>query len=103
MASDKLTDDLDAGQLAVATKYIDALTHPLAPDDIRSAMALLPAEGDTAAGLNWSLLHAIEAAPDWPMWELLADRSNEWVRILRLRLANADIHPSTEDEWERGK
>ncbi len=83
--SEQLTDDLDVGQLAAATKHIDALTHPLKPDDIRALLPLLPRDGDTAAGLNWSLLHAIEAAPDWPMWDLLGDQGNEWVRIFRLR------------------
>lgn len=91
--SEKLTDDLGAGQLAAATKHIDALTHPLSPEDIRALMPLLPHQGDTAAGLNWSLLHAIEASPDWPMWDLLGDQSNEWVRIFRLRLANGGFHP----------
>jgi len=91
--SEKLTDNLDADQLAAATKHIDALAHPLKPDDIRALLPLLPQDGDTAAGLNWSLLHAIEAAPDWPMWDLLADHTNEWVRIFRLRLANGGFHP----------
>lgn len=92
----KLTDDLDAEQLAAATKHIDLLVHPLGLDDIRALMSLLPQGGDTAWGLNWSLLHAIEAAPDWPLWDVLGDESNEWVCIFRLRLANGGIHPPAE-------
>jgi hypothetical protein len=91
--SEKLTDDLDEDQLTVATKHIDALAHPLKPDDIRALLSLLPQDGGTAHGLNWALLHAIEAAPDWPMWDLLGDQSSEWVRIFRLRLANGGFHP----------
>lgn len=91
--SEQLRDDLDADQLAAATKHIAALRHPLEPDDVRALLSLLPQDGDTAAGLNWSLLHAIEAAPDWPMWDLLGDQDNEWVRIFRLRLANGGVHP----------
>ncbi|MGV3549947.1 hypothetical protein [Rhizobium sp.] len=92
--SNKLTDDLNASQLTAATKHIDALAHPLSPQDIRALMPLLPSGGDTAAGLNWALLHAIEASPDWPMWDLLGDQSNEWVCIFRIRLANAGFHPA---------
>jgi hypothetical protein len=79
--------------LAAASRYIDALAYPLQPRDIRALVALLPPGGDTAAGLNWSLLHAIEAAPAWPMWELLEDQSNEWIRIFRIRLANGGYAP----------
>ena len=91
--SEELTDGLDSEQLAAATKHIDALVHPLSPDDIRALLDLLPQTGDTAAGLNWSILHAIEASPDWPMWALLGDQGNEWVRTFRLRLANGGFHP----------
>ena len=89
----QLTDELDAQQLAVVTTYIDALTHPLSPDDIRALLLLLPEGGDTAAGLNWSILHAIEASPVWPLWDALRNDRSEWVQILRRRLANAGLHP----------
>ena len=89
----QLTDNLDAEQLAAATKYIDAFKHPLSSDDIRMLMSLMPESGDTAASLNWSLLHAIEAAPDWPIWEMLDDKNNEWIRIFCIRLRNAGFIP----------
>lgn len=95
--SPQLTDDLDTAQLAAATRHIDALVQPLGQDDIRALIALLPKDGGPAAGLNWSILHAIEAAPAWPLWDVLVDRSNEWVQIFRLRLANAGIEPPAED------
>ena len=94
--STKLTDDLDAAQLNAATKIIDALIHPLGFDDIRELILLLPQDGDTASGLNWSILHAIEAAPHWPLWDTLEDERNEWVHIFRLRLANGGIFPPAE-------
>jgi hypothetical protein len=96
--SEMLTDDLDEEQLAAASKKIDALVHPLKPDDIRALIPLLPQNGDTAAGLNWSILHAIEAAPDWPLWDLLEDQRNEWVRIFRLRRGNGGVHPPVESD-----
>lgn len=36
---EKLTGGLDADQLAEATRHIDALVHPLRPDDIRALWA----------------------------------------------------------------
>jgi hypothetical protein len=96
--SAKLTDDLDAAQLDAATKRIDALTYPLGFDDIRALISLLPQDGDTASGLNWSILHAIEATPDWPLWDTLGDERSEWVRIFRLRLANGGFSPPIESD-----
>ena len=39
---------------------------------------------DTSLGLASSLLHAIEASPDRPVWSALDDR-NWWVTYLRER------------------
>jgi hypothetical protein len=88
----KLTDGLKADQIEVATGYLDHLA-PLSSDDIRALISLLPAEGDTAFGLNWTILHAIEAAPAWPLWDTLEADGHEWIRIFRDRLANAGLHP----------
>ena len=94
----KLTENLDAEQLAAATKSINTLVQPLGSDDIRALIPLLPQDGDTAFGLNWSVLHAVEAAPDWPLWDTLRDPRSEWVRIFRLRLANAGFLPPAESD-----
>jgi hypothetical protein len=56
-------------------------------------LLLLPDGGDTASGLNWTILHAIEASPVWPLWDTLRSDENEWAKILRRRLANAGIQP----------
>lgn len=89
----KLTDELDVLRLRQAEGLLKALPRQLSADDIRSLVSLFPNEGNTAFGLNWTILHAIEAAPDWPLWDALSDHSNEWVRILLMRLANAGIRP----------
>jgi hypothetical protein len=89
----QLTDKLNAQQLADATACIDVLKHPLSSDDIRALLLLLPEGGDTASGLNWTIAHAIEASPAWPLWETLKNERSEWVRILRRRLANAGELP----------
>lgn len=87
----KLTTDMGQSKLDEAVAMLDALTHPLAPDDITALTSLLPADGDDACGLNWTVLHAVEASPDWPRWDLLADTANEWVEIFLIRLKNAGI------------
>ncbi len=89
----QLTDGLTDQQLAKATALVDALRHPLSAEDIKALMLLLPSDGDTASGLNWTILHCIEASPAWPLWDTLRSNENEWIRILRLRLANAGEHP----------
>ena len=91
--SETLTERLGEDQLTAVESHINALVRPLTPDDIRALMQLLPRDGDTAFGLNWSLLHAIEAAPDWPMWDLLDDQTHEWVQTFRIRLANGGFYP----------
>jgi len=89
----QLTDKLDDQQFAAATSAIDALSHPLSAEDIRALLLLLSEGGDTASGLNWTILHAIEASPVWPLWDTLRNNENEWVQILRRRLANAGVPP----------
>ena len=94
-----LSDQLDPAQLDAAVRLLDSLVHPLSPDDIRALMRLLPPEGDLAHGLNWTILHAIEASPDWPLWDTLQDRESEWVSTFLTRLANDGCHPP----WESGE
>lgn len=89
----KLDDDLDEGQLDSAGELLEAITQPLSPEEVRALISLLPCDGDTAYGINWSVLRAIEAAPTWPLWELLDDKDNEWVEILRVRLRNGGYAP----------
>jgi len=83
-----LIDDLDEGRLKTAGELIDQLVQPLAEDDIKALLSLLPSSGDTAYGLNWTILHAVEAAPGWPLWSALTDSGNEWTALLLIRLEN---------------
>jgi hypothetical protein len=91
-----LDDELDNGPLDEVVRLTDSLTHPLSDEDVRALMTLLPHGGDTAFGVNWTLLHAIEANPNWPMMDLLRDKEHKWVRIFRIRLANAHLLPPGE-------
>ena len=85
-----LADDVEFAIIERATPILDRLTHLLSQADIRALFSLLPPGGDTAYGLNWAILHAIEASPSWPMWELLptADEGHEWRDIFSIRLEN---------------
>src|SRR5262245_33127113 len=61
---------------------------PLADDEVRVLVGLFGP--DDAYGLAWSLLHLIEAAPNWPLDDCLKDASNnEWVRRLKGRVETA--------------
>jgi hypothetical protein len=91
--SPKLTDYLAPHQIQRAEELLRSIPEQLSTDDIRALVSLLPGEGGTAFGLNWTIVHAIEASPDWPLWDALRDPSNEWVRMLLQSLANAGIHP----------
>jgi hypothetical protein len=39
--------------------------------------------------LEWSLVTAIESAPDWPIKTCLTDANNMWIELLRVRARNA--------------
>lgn len=96
--SPKLTSSLSIEQLEVVEKCIASLEQPLSDKDVEALVALLPDEEDSAFGLNWAILHAIEAAPGWPRWDLLFNEQSEWVRTFRQRLANGGFHPPSESD-----
>jgi hypothetical protein len=83
-----LDDSLDEDPLKAAADLLDQLLQPLSEDDVRALLSLLPPSGDTAFGLNWTILHRIEAAPSWPIWTALTDTDNEWTAMFLTRLKN---------------
>lgn len=60
------------------------LDAPATDDEAKALLDVLPADEGSAFGLAWAVLHFIETAPGWPMWDALNDRS-EWVQFLRER------------------
>ena len=84
----QLRSDLTQAQLDEAVGLVDELRPPLSEKDIEALIKLLPG-GDAACDLNWTILHAIEHSPHWPVWRLLADPDHEWLNIFRIRLRNA--------------
>jgi hypothetical protein len=83
-----LRDDIDFSIIEQATPILDRLASPIEGDDVEGLLSLLPPNGDTAFGLNWTILHAIESSTAWPRWDFLTDTHNEWIEILTLRLRN---------------
>ena len=84
----ELNEQTGERELAIAMRLLGSLERPLTKEDVAALIGLLPRNGDTAYGLNWTILHAIESAPDWPIWELLRDDGNEWICRLKLALRN---------------
>ena len=39
--------------------------------------------------LEWPLIHLIETAPNWPLFDCLVDSGNEWIAMLKQRVENA--------------
>ncbi|WP_030148681.1 hypothetical protein [Mycetocola saprophilus] len=89
----RLDDSLEQLQLNEARALVAQIEQPLSREDIDALLELLPAEGDTAHGLNWDILHLIEAAPLWPVWELLSDIDHGWVEVFIARIRNGDCAP----------
>lgn len=74
-----------------AEMYGEALRHlPDAPtaEEAAALVGLLPPDETTAFGLAWTLVHAIEASPEWPVWDALAGEG-WWRSVLRDRTAGS--------------
>ena len=70
---------------------ISSIKTPITDEEARVLVALFGP--DDCFEMAETLVHLIETAPGWPLWECLEDTSNEWVQTLRLRLANGGISP----------
>lgn len=88
---DKITSDLDQSTMDQVVALLDRLASPVSSEDAAALLSLLPKDGDPGQGVNWTVLHAIETAPDWPVWSTLNDPENEWMEILEIRLNNGGL------------
>ena len=93
--------DTDFDMIEAAVPLVDDLPAGLSADDITVLLKLLPETGDTASGVNWTILHRIEASPDWPLWDLIAEPDHEWHMILRTRLKYGGYEPPRRSLWQR--
>lgn len=62
---------------------IAAVRKPITDEEACALVSLFGT--DEAFGLAWSVLHLIETAPGWPIWNVLSDPDNEWVALLAHR------------------
>ncbi len=90
----RLDDALDEGHINAVEELINLIDQPLSRVDVEALLSLLPREGDTAYGLSWTVLHIIEAASIWPLWDLLSDVDHEWVEVFIARIRNGDYSPA---------
>jgi hypothetical protein len=89
LPGDDALDEAAASQFANA---IDGLPASPMCEEAAALVAILPPDDSTAFGMAWSILHAIEASPDWPVWSELDDRS-WWVTLLRQRCESGGKTP----------
>ena len=85
VALGRLPDSVGASVEALQRleEILRRIRTPLTNDEAR---ALTECFGpDDCFGLAWSLLHAIETAPGWPLVDVLGDADNEWIGRLRER------------------
>jgi len=57
------------------------IKRPISAEEARELVRLFGP--DDYFGGAWTLLHLIETAPGWPLWDCLENDDNEWIRRLR--------------------
>ena len=81
------TVDWAAGQIAL-------FERPAQDDEAIALLKVLTRSDETSCfGLNWTILHFIETAPGWPLWDALRNADGQWADRLRVGLRNAGLHP----------
>jgi len=60
------------------------IVPPVNDDEARELIKLFGP--DDYFGGAWTVLHLVESATHWPLWDCLSYESNEWIVRLRQRL-----------------
>ena len=68
---------------------IVSIRKPVTDEEARVLVSLFGP--DDCFEMEETLVHLIESAPGWPLWDCLEDTSNEWIQTLRRRLEKAGI------------
>ena len=86
-SSDAILADPDGD--ALLKKYENLITSikPPVTDAEARVLVWIFSPGD-CFGLDWSLVHLIETAPNWPLSDCLETGCNEWVALLKQRIEN---------------
>jgi hypothetical protein len=75
-------DALDEQSARQYQDAIDALPAAPTAEEAVALLGIFPPDDSSSFGLAWSILHVIEASPEWPVWPALDDR-NWWITHLR--------------------
>lgn len=73
----------DAALIQKFQVALSKLEKPVSDDDAQALVQLFGP--DDCFGLAWTLLHAIETAPGWPLSSALLNARNEWGSRLKQR------------------
>jgi hypothetical protein len=77
--------DPDLPTLEKFQSLLTAIKQPISDDEARALAKLFGP--DDCFGLAFTLIHAIETAPGWPLNDVLGGVGNEWIDRLRQRAA----------------
>ena len=75
--------DPDVVTLEKIQTLVMKIEQPISDDEARALIKLFGP--DDCFGLAWTLLHIIEAAPGWPLEDVLDDVGSEWIDRLKKR------------------
>jgi hypothetical protein len=70
-------------------QLLRAIVPPVTDEEARELVRLFGP--DDYFGAAWTVVHLIETAPHWPLWDCLSDTSNEWIGRLKQRIANRSV------------
>lgn len=93
LPSDESVLDKPNGE-ALVSKYeelIRAIRPPVTDAEARVLVGILgPGE---CFEVEWTLIHLIETAPNWPLSDCLMNTNNEWIATLKQRVINGKRLP----------
>lgn len=80
------TEEADEAKVGRIEDLLEQLEKPVSNEEARALVKLFGP--DECFGLAWTLMHLIETAPDWPLWDVLVktENENEWIGTLRERV-----------------
>jgi hypothetical protein len=77
-------------EMAAYEEPLLAIEAPVSDDEARALVSLLPAAGVRCLDYETTIMHLVETAPGWPIWDVLGERGDT-IRRMRARLENAGL------------
>jgi len=81
-------EDPSPERVDLYVQALDVLPGPLTDDEAVALLGLLPLDSSSMYEVAWTLLHAVESAPGWPIQGTL-DGPTWWITLLRERCERA--------------